>query len=96
MPSKIYGVLAAGRPIIAVTAADGETARLIAAQGCGLQVEPGDNLGFASAVRRLAHEPGLAARMGAASRSAATGPFSRASALARWRDILASAGDKDP
>jgi colanic acid biosynthesis glycosyl transferase WcaI len=88
VPSKVYGVLAAGRPVIAVTATDGETARLIAAHGCGLQVEPGDSQGFAEAVRRLAHEPGLAARMGAASRAAATGVFSRASALARWREII--------
>jgi glycosyltransferase involved in cell wall biosynthesis len=91
VPSKIYGVLAAGRPIIAVTAADGETARLVAAQGCGLHVEPGDAEGFASAVRRLACEPGLAARMGAASRAAAIGAFSRASALARWRAIIGEA-----
>lgn len=91
VPSKIYGVLAAGRPIIAVTAADGETARLVAAHGCGLRVEPGDNQGFACAVRRLADEPGLAARLGAASRAAATGVFSRASALARWREVLAGA-----
>ncbi len=91
VPSKIYGVLAAGRPIIAVTAAEGETARLVEANGCGLRVEPGDSQGFASAVRRLAHEPGLAVRMGAASRAAAAGPFSRASALARWREIIEEA-----
>ena len=91
VPSKIYGVLAAGRPIIAVTAADGETARLVAAEGCGLRVDPGDSQGFASAVRRLADEPGLAARMGAASRAAATGVYSRASALARWREIIEEA-----
>ena len=91
VPSKVYGVLAAGRPIIAVTVPNGETARLVAAERCGLQVEPGDSQGFANAVRRLAQEPGLATRMGAASRAAATGVFSRASALARWREIIEEA-----
>jgi glycosyltransferase involved in cell wall biosynthesis len=91
VPSKVYGVLAAGRPIIAVTAAEGESARLVAAHGCGFHIEPGDSPGFAAAVRRLAQEPGLAARMGAAARTAATGAFSRASALARWRKIIEEA-----
>jgi colanic acid biosynthesis glycosyl transferase WcaI len=88
VPSKVYGILAAGRPIIAVTAPDGETARLVAAHGCGLNVEPGDSQGFASAVRRLAFDRGLTERMGAAARAAAIGVFSRASALARWREII--------
>ena len=96
VPSKIYGVLAAGRPIIAVTAADGETARLAEAHGCGLRVAPGDASGFAGAVRRLSADRALANRMGAAARAAATGPFCRAAALARWRSIIAGTLDAAP
>jgi len=91
VPSKVYGILAAGRPIIAVSAADGEIARLIAECGCGLQVDPGDSSGLARAVRRLAADPELTSQLGAAARLAITGPFSRAAALAKWRAVLTAA-----
>ncbi|HEY2483246.1 MAG TPA: glycosyltransferase family 4 protein [Caulobacteraceae bacterium] len=90
VPSKAYGVLAAGRPIIAVTHAQGEIARLVAAHGCGFQIDPGDAQGFAAVVRRLASEPALVARLGIAARAAATGPLSQRIQLARWRDTLAA------
>ena len=41
VPSKVYGIAAAGRPIIAITAKDGEIARMINGFGCGVVVEPG-------------------------------------------------------
>ena len=43
VPSKVYGIAAAGRPIIAVTAKNGEIANLVKAYGCGVVVEPGDS-----------------------------------------------------
>ena len=94
VPSKAYGVLAAGRPIIAVTAPDGEIARLVDHFGCGLQIEPGDYQSFARAVSRLAGDPCLTARLGAAARAAAAGAFSRRVALAKWRETLAAIGSE--
>jgi glycosyltransferase involved in cell wall biosynthesis len=91
LPSKVYGVLAAGRPIIAVTASDGEVACLVRDHGCGFQVDPGDTDGFARIVRRLAADPDESARLGAAARAAATGAFSRRGALTKWRETLAAA-----
>ncbi|MGA2953878.1 MAG: glycosyltransferase family 4 protein [Caulobacteraceae bacterium] len=91
VPSKAYGVLAAGRPILAVTAADGEIARLVAEHGCGLQCDPGDAEGFALAVRTLADDPDLVRRLGAAARRASETAFSRQVALAAWRAALAAA-----
>jgi colanic acid biosynthesis glycosyl transferase WcaI len=91
VPSKAYGVLAAGRPILAVTAADGEIARLVAEHGCGLQCDPGDAEGFAAAVRALADDPERVGRLGAAARRASETTFSRQAALAAWRGALAAA-----
>jgi glycosyltransferase involved in cell wall biosynthesis len=91
VPSKAYGVLAAGRPILAIAAADGELARLIKQYGCGLRCDPGDVAAFAAAVRALADNPQLAARLGAAARLAAETRFSRQSALDAWRGVLAEA-----
>ena len=53
VPSKVYGIAAAERPIIAVTAKDGEIARLIKAHGCGLIVEPGNSEEMAKAILQL-------------------------------------------
>src|SRR4029077_14041456 len=42
VPSKIYGIAAAGRPIIAICAKDGEISRLVEQHQCGVIIEPGD------------------------------------------------------
>ena len=41
VPSRLYGVLAVGRPVIAAADADGETAQLVNYVGCGVVVPPG-------------------------------------------------------
>ena len=91
VPSKVYGILAAGRPVLAVTDPDGEIARLVRTHGCGLHVTPGDPKAFAAAVRALAGDATRAAALGAAARAAAEGCFSRQTALATWRAILTDA-----
>ena len=91
VPSKVYGILAAGRPILAVCAGDGEIARLVAQHGCGLHSEPGDPAAFAAHVRALADSPERARALGEAARRASTNVFSRAQALSRWRDVLGEA-----
>src|SRR5262249_6962672 len=53
VPSKFYGVAAAGRPTIAITSPQGEIARLIKRHGCGVVVEPGDAVRLANHLRRL-------------------------------------------
>ena len=41
VPSRLYGILSAGRPVIAAAEDDSETARLVSEVGCGLVIEPG-------------------------------------------------------
>jgi colanic acid biosynthesis glycosyl transferase WcaI len=53
VPSKLYGILAAGRPFIAAVDADCETAEIAREHGCGIVVDPGDRAQMAGAVRRL-------------------------------------------
>lgn len=88
VPSKVYGILAAGRPVLAVTDADGEIARLVERHGCGAQVAIGDHRGFAQYVRDLAADPARADQLGQAARRAATQSFARATALASWRQTV--------
>ena len=41
VPSRLYGILAAGRPVLVSADADSETARLVEEVGCGMVVPPG-------------------------------------------------------
>src|SRR5262249_7234848 len=42
VPSKFYGIAAAGRPVVAITARNGEIAQLVRQHDCGVVIEPGD------------------------------------------------------
>ena len=92
VPSKIYGVLAAGRPLIAISARDGETGSLVVEYDCGIQVDPGDAAGFVSAIRGLRDDPGRLVAMGEQARRLATERFSRVAAIAGWRGMMGELG----
>src|SRR5581483_11171948 len=55
VPSRLYGILAAGRPVIAATDAESETAQLVTQVGCGVVVPPGNPFLLAAAIR-AAHD----------------------------------------
>src|SRR6185312_10824957 len=88
VPSKFYGIAAAGRPIVMIGDPDGELGRLVAARRCGFVVKPGDADALVAALLRLADEPDTLAQMGAAARHLLEARFSRAQALQRWRALL--------
>jgi glycosyltransferase involved in cell wall biosynthesis len=52
-PSKTYGIMAAGRPFIAVVDEGSEPARIVADYDCGEFVPAGDGRGLAAAIRRM-------------------------------------------
>jgi glycosyltransferase involved in cell wall biosynthesis len=68
VPSKIYGIMAAGRPMIFIGPEESEVAALIHQAQCGFVVRPGDSKVAADAVRacyrdrNLCEQKGLAAR----------------------------------
>jgi glycosyltransferase involved in cell wall biosynthesis len=62
VPSKMIDFMATGRPVI--LAAQGESARILAAAGGGIAVPPEDHGALAQAVRWLAEHPADAAEMG--------------------------------
>jgi len=91
VPSKFYGIAAAGRPAIFVGSPDGEIARLLAAGEAGIAVAQGDGAGLASAVLRLREDPELLARSGRNARALCEERFSRLAALDRWEQVLVAA-----
>lgn len=68
VPSKLYSILAAGRPVVASVDAGTEVARTLEAAGAGLAVEPDDADLFVPALEALLSDPSRAAAMGASGR----------------------------
>lgn len=62
MPSKLTGMLASGRPVVASAAAGTEIARAV--EGRGLVTPPGDPKAFAAAILQLAQDALLRAKLG--------------------------------
>ncbi|HZE90951.1 MAG TPA: WcaI family glycosyltransferase, partial [Rhizobacter sp.] len=67
MPSKLAGMLASGRPVIAAAIPRTEISSIVA--GCGIVTEPECAIGFANAIRALAGDTERRERLGAAGRS---------------------------
>jgi colanic acid biosynthesis glycosyl transferase WcaI len=87
-PSKLAGVLAAGRPVLFVGPADSEIARLVRESGCGAACLPGDATGLAQLIRRLADDAALRKGQSERARQLYTGRFTGDAALAGWDALL--------
>jgi colanic acid biosynthesis glycosyl transferase WcaI len=69
VPSKIYSILAAGRPVVAAIDADSEVSRIVTTSGCGVVVAPDDTQAFIAAIRTVLDTIDLGAGMGRAGRA---------------------------
>lgn len=92
VPSKFYGVAAAGRPTLFVGDLDGEVARELTRAGSGLAFAPGDAEGLARAIVRLRDASEARLAMGRAARAHFEAHHDRAHALARWDRLLGEVG----
>jgi glycosyltransferase involved in cell wall biosynthesis len=57
VPSKLYPILAAGRPVLAVAPEESDVARIVRRTGCGLVADPDDPATVAAALREAKHHP---------------------------------------
>ena len=89
VPSKFYGIAAAGRPTIFIGDADGEIARLLTRHEIGMTVAPGDAAGLVRALRALRDDPAARASMGLRARALFEQNFDRPHAMRRWEAALA-------
>jgi colanic acid biosynthesis glycosyl transferase WcaI len=69
VPSKMYSILAAGRPIVASVDPGTEVATVVERANAGIAVPPDDPEAFTKALARLVADPGEAERMGTAGRA---------------------------
>jgi colanic acid biosynthesis glycosyl transferase WcaI len=88
VPSRVYGILAAGRPLIVSADASSETARLAEVAGCGVTVPPGRPSELAAAIRSAyGGELDLEA-MGRRARKYAEREATREIAVGRYRALI--------
>ncbi len=87
-PTKVYGILAAGRPFVAAVQPGSEPGLLVEEIGCGARVDPDDPAALAGAIRRLAD--GSLDEMGSRARRAFNERFNRTSSTGQYRDLLES------
>jgi glycosyltransferase involved in cell wall biosynthesis len=88
MPSKLYGVLASGTPLVAVAPEDCELAELTREHRIGLVVPPGDPTALAAAITRLADDPGALPGMGRRARQLAETHYDRLTVTSRFAALL--------
>jgi colanic acid biosynthesis glycosyl transferase WcaI len=90
VPSKMYGILAAGRPIVAVAPKETDAATLGAREHFGCSADPDKREEVVAVVRALLADPSRLAAMGAAARAAAP-RYARSAEIQEFATILASA-----
>jgi glycosyltransferase involved in cell wall biosynthesis len=89
VPSKFYGIAAAGRPTIFVGDRNGEIARIVQRRNLGFAVNQGDGAELAERILALARDPGVCREIGARARQACEHEFDKRIAIDRWEALLA-------
>ncbi|HUJ80883.1 MAG TPA: hypothetical protein VLW83_03315, partial [Candidatus Acidoferrales bacterium] len=87
VPSKLYGILAAGRPVLAVADAKSDAARIVIESGSGTVADPDDPAAVAAAIRELRDNAPRLAEMGRRARETAK-KYARVNELQRFVGIV--------
>jgi colanic acid biosynthesis glycosyl transferase WcaI len=88
VPSRLYGILAVGRPVIAAADADSETAQVVGGIGCGIVVPPGRPELLAAAIRDAYDGRLPLEEMGTRGRRWVVEEADREVAIERYRRVL--------
>lgn len=88
VPSKLFGIMAAGRASIFVGHPTSEIARVLAEQDAGVTVREGDAEGLTRAILRLKQSPADRTRMGSNAHAAVAGRYDSETACALWTRLI--------
>jgi colanic acid biosynthesis glycosyl transferase WcaI len=88
VPSKIYGILAAGRPTLFAGDTAGDLARLVMEEQCGIAFAVGDSARLAAELIALRDSPQRLQSMGARARELALSRYTSEHAVAGWLGFL--------
>lgn len=88
VPSKIYGIAAAGRAIIAIGDPGGEIPRLVTRHECGIVVQSGNSGELADQLLLLSKDREQVLAMGRRAKASIAQQYSREAALGSWLELL--------
>ena len=84
----LYGILAAGRPLVFIGDRKGEISLLVEREGIGVAVQQGDAAGLADQLLRLAGDAALRVAMGARARALRCERYDKRIAFKAWLALL--------
>jgi colanic acid biosynthesis glycosyl transferase WcaI len=88
VPSKLFGIMAAGRPGIFIGHPDSEISRVLSEHQAGFTVAEGNARELADAILRLKSDHALRKTMGENARRAVPGRYDKATACHQWAELL--------
>lgn len=90
VPSKFYGILASGRPVIALMSPDSEVALAVRENDCGRVVDPGNSEELQRVILELRNNPRELSRLGENARKAFDRFYTREIAIESFTAVLSN------
>ena len=88
MPSKTYNIMAAGKPVLALTDNDSELAKVIDENEIGWHLEPGDADALEAALNDIHDRRTELEKMGRLARAEAERNYTLSLAISRYEEAL--------
>lgn len=96
VPSKFYGIAAAGRPTFFIGSTNGELSRILQESDCGFSMEIGQADKATHILKQLAKDPDTCTRLGQHARALFDRRFSTQHAMREWDSLIAGTTDSIP
>lgn len=90
LPSKFYGIAAAGRAVLYVGAETGDIPAILREAACGYTVPVGDGMALAERIQYLRNNPKVCLELGVNGRIAFDHGFDQSIAIGKWAQVLTS------
>lgn len=88
VPSKFYGIAAAGRPVLFIGAGGCELAQLVHQEQCGSAIREGDSEALVAAILALRDNPAKVQREGQKARTLLLQRFDQSHCINAWQTLL--------
>ena len=94
VPSKFYGIAAAGRPTIFIGSKNGEIPRILRGAQCGFSIEKGQAEEVSRIIRELADDKETCLRLGRRARALFDQRFDSRHAMQAWETVIAATANQ--
>jgi glycosyltransferase involved in cell wall biosynthesis len=88
VPSKVYGIMAAARPVVFIGDPDGEVSQLLKREQCGFTLQPGDTAGLVAILDRMRQNTAERLSMGQRGYAAFQRQYTADRGAEKWLRVL--------